>query len=115
MKRGDIYVADLQPRSGSEQKGKRPVLVISHDNFNKVAAWKSIIVLPISTSTNQAQRGPTAIFLPKNSGGIDKDSIVLCHQVTTLDRSKLSQYLGSLSADQLSEVEKGLKAAMDLI
>ncbi len=34
MKRGEIYWANLQPRSGSEQQGKRPVIVISHDGFN---------------------------------------------------------------------------------
>ena len=65
MKRGDLYWADLVPRSGSEQKGRRPVAVVSHDAFNQVEAWRSIIVVPMSTSRARAQRGPTAIPLPK--------------------------------------------------
>ena len=50
MKRGDVYWADLHPRSGSEQTGRRPVIVISHDGFNQIPAWKSIIVVPVSAS-----------------------------------------------------------------
>lgn len=113
MKRGELYWAELIPRSGSEQTGKRPVIVISHDSFNSVSTWRSVIVVPISTSTAQA-RGPTAIALPKGAGGLKKASLALCHQVTTLDRAKLTQKIGELSQDLLFLVEDGLKAAMDL-
>ncbi|MCU1266973.1 MAG: PemK-like protein [Acidobacteria bacterium] len=50
MKRGEVYWADLAPRSGSEQQGRRPVVVISHDAFNQTQNWRSIIVVPLSTS-----------------------------------------------------------------
>ena len=49
MKRGDIFWANIAPRSGSEQQGRRPVIVISHDAFNQVQNWRSIIVIPISS------------------------------------------------------------------
>ena len=45
MKRGEVYWADLAPRSGSEQRGRRPVVVISHDAFNQTPGWRSIIVV----------------------------------------------------------------------
>lgn len=45
MKRGDIYLANLAPRSGSEQQGRRPVVVISHDALNQIQTWNSIIVV----------------------------------------------------------------------
>ena len=114
MKRGDIYWADLNPRSGSEQRGRRPVLIVSHDGFNQVPGWHSIIVVPISTSATQAMRGPTAIHLPKGTGQLKKESIVLCHQVTTLDRSRLTERIGTLSLDLLDAIEEGLRAALDL-
>jgi mRNA interferase MazF len=114
MKRGDVYWADLAPRSGSEQQGRRPVIVISHDAFNQAQAWRSIIVVPLSTSAGQAARGPSAILLTRGSAGLTKDSVALCHQVTTLDRAKLSQRIGELTPTALREVEEGLKAAMDL-
>ena len=114
MKRGEIYWAELAPRSGSEQRGRRPVLVVSHDAFNRTPGWRSVIVVPISTSPTQAGRGPTAIALPAGSGGLTRPSVVLCHQVTTLDRRKLGQFVGALPPALLSQVGAGLAAALDL-
>ena len=106
--------ADLAPRSGSEQAGRRPVIVVSHDAFNGAPGWRSVIVIPLSTSTVQAGRGPTAVALPPGAGGLPKASVALCPQVTTLDRAKLTARLGILTADQMAEIEDGLRAALDL-
>jgi mRNA interferase MazF len=114
MKRGDVYWADLVPRSGSEQTGRRPVIVVSHDGFNQTPGWKSIVVVPISTSSSQGRRGPTVIALSGGTAGLSKTSFAVCHQVTTLDRAKLTKRVGSLPSEPLREVEEGLKAAMDL-
>lgn len=114
LKRGDIYWAELAPCSGSEQRGRRPVLIVSHDGFNQTPGWRSVIVIPISTSEAQSIRGPTAIYLPEGAGGLKRASVALCHQVTTLDRAKLSKPLGTLPGELLAEVEDGLKAALDL-
>jgi mRNA interferase MazF len=91
---GEIYWADLAPRSGSEQQGRRPVVVISHDAFNQTQGWRSIIVVPLSTSVAQVGRGLSAVLLPQGAAGLSKDSVALCHQVTTLDRAKLTQRIG---------------------
>ena len=114
MKRGEIYIAELIPRSGSEQTGRRPVIVVSHDGFNQTPGWRSIIVVPLSTSGNQARRGPTAILINHGDGGLAQDSVALCHQITTLDRGKLKQRLGTLPAEKISEIESGIKAAVDI-
>lgn len=114
MNRGEIYWADLVPRSGAEQTGRRPVIVLSHDGFNRTPGWKSIIVVPISTSASQGRRGPTVVELPAGSTGLPKASFAVCHQVTTLDRAKLARKLGTLSSDDLQRVGEALKASMDL-
>src|SRR5258708_1148479 len=114
MKRGDVYWAGLIPRSGSEQTGRRPVVVLSHDGFNQTLGWRSVIVVPISTSSSQAKRGPTVIELSGGTAGLPKTSFAVCHQVTTLDRAKLTKRIGSLPTNPLREIEEGLKAAMDL-
>jgi mRNA interferase MazF len=114
MKRGDVFWADLVPRSGSEQTGRRPVAVLSHDAFNETPAWRSIIVVPISTSSALGRRGPTVIELAAGNAGLRRTSFAVCHQVTTLDRSKLVQRIGTLPPGVLREVEEGLKAALDL-
>jgi mRNA interferase MazF len=114
MKRGDVFWAELAPRSGTEQRGRRPVIVVSNDGFNMTPGWRSVIVVPVSTSEAQARRGPTAVSLPSGAGGLTKTSIALCHQVTTLDRAKLAERVGVLPAALLATVDGGLKAALDL-
>lgn len=114
MKRGDLYLAALHPRSGAEIHGDRPVLVVSHDSFNGVATWKSVTVVPLTTSANQARRGPTAVPIPDGAGGLRGDGIAVCHQITTLDRAKLTRRLGALPADVLAAVEAGIRSALDL-
>ena len=114
MKRGDVFLADLHPRSGSKQRGRRPVIVVSRDSFNQAAGWQSVIVVPCSTSPHQRRRGPTAAFLPAGVGGLEADSVALCHQITTLDRSKLIVLLGTLSPAEMTAVEEGILATVDL-
>jgi mRNA interferase MazF len=112
--RGDIYWADLSPRSGSEQAGRRPVIVVSHDGFNQAPNWRSVIVVPMSTSKTQARRGLTAVEIPGQASGLSRTGIAVCHQVTTLDRSKLTRFVGKLSQEQLRLIDEGLRAALDL-
>jgi mRNA interferase MazF len=114
MKRGEVYWADLVPRSGSEQTGRRPVIVVSHDGFNQAPAWRSTIVVPIATSASQGKRGLTVVEIPGGAAGLPKTSFAVCHQVTTLDRAKLTKRVGALSPEILRVVEEALKAALDL-
>jgi mRNA interferase MazF len=93
--------------------GRRPVVIVSHDGFNEVPAWRSVIVVPLTTS-DTARRGPTAIALAGGTAGLDKDSVALCHQVTTLDRAKLTGRIGTLPEAALARVEDGLRVALDL-
>lgn len=115
MTRGEVWWADLEPRSGSEQRGRRPVVVVSHDAFNDAPGWRSVIVVPLSTSAAQARRGPTAVGFASGAGGLVQASVALCHQVTTLDRAKLTERAGALSSLELAALEDGLRAALDLV
>lgn len=78
-------------------------------------ATKNLHVPCVTSSASQAQRGPTAVLLPRGAGGLRSDSVAACHQVTTLDRSKLGQRLGALPPELLRAVEEGLMAALGLI
>jgi mRNA-degrading endonuclease toxin of MazEF toxin-antitoxin module len=68
----------------------------------------------MSTSASQGKRGPTVVELPAGSAGLPKASFAVCHQVTTLDRAKLTRRVGALPLGILREVEAALKAAMDM-
>ncbi len=87
-------------------------MVVSHDGFNEAAGWRSIIVVPLSTSARQAARGPTVVEFP--AGYLPKASHAICHQITTVDRSKLSKRIGSLTARARAALDEGIKAALDL-
>ncbi len=114
MKRGEVYWAELQPRSGSEQQGRRPVIIVSSDGFNEVPNWRSIIVIPVTTSSRQAGRGPSAVPISGHASGLSQHSLALCHQITTLDRSKLQTRVGTISSEEMERVERGIFAACDL-
>lgn len=105
----------LDPRTGSEQRGRRPALILSSDSFNLAPNWQSFNVIPISSSGAQARRGRTSILLPNGTAGLDRDSYVLCHQLTTLDRQKFEERLGVLPAEELRAVEIGVVIALDML
>ena len=114
MTRGEVYWADLAPRSGSEQRGRRPVIVVSRDAFNQARGWQSLLVVPLSTASAQAARGPTTVPLAPGSAGLRRPCYAVCHQVTTLDRAKLGPRVGALSRESLARIDSGLRVALDL-
>ena len=114
MKRGELWWVDPWPRSGSEQRGRRPAIVVSHDSLNGVEGWRSILVVPITTSKRQAKRHVTTVLLPPAEGGLQRSSVALCHQVTTLDRGKFIARIGALSPATMGSVDRSLVIALDL-
>jgi mRNA-degrading endonuclease toxin of MazEF toxin-antitoxin module len=87
---------------------------VSHDAFNLSPRWRSLIVVPLSRSGSQARRGSTAVALAAGSGGLTQPGVALCHQLTTLDRTKLGKRIGLLSPELLAAIDAGLRAALDL-
>ena len=87
---------------------------VSNDGFNRTPHWRSLIIVPVSTSQGQARRGPTVVHLPAGAGGLPSASVAICHQVTTLDRGKMREQLGTLPSGFVSAVDRALKAALDL-
>lgn len=103
--RGEIYYVQLAPRSGSEQQGTRPCIVVSTDAFNKVKTWQSITVVPLTSAKQWLKESPTVILLEEGEANLPKVSAALAHQITTIDRSKLQNKIGTVSADVLEQLE----------
>ena len=114
MQRGDIFIATIAPRSGSEQSGTRPVLIISHDGFNHTSNWNSIIIIPLTTALQPLKRAPTIVHLSQNYG-VQKDSMILCHQITTIDKSKLGNKIGTITQEKMIDVEKAIQYALGIM
>lgn len=79
MKRGDIYLVSLDPTAGHEQKGSRPVVIVSPDEFNQVS--KLPVVLPITKGGDFARRLGFAVPLT----GLKTTGVIRCDQPRVLD------------------------------
>jgi mRNA interferase MazF len=95
-----VFLAILDPAMGSEQAGKRPVLVISRERINQLLPVVNIIPLTSRKSDSRVIY-PNEVLLPAGAAGLKVDSIALCYQIRTLDKSRLERSLGELSQKDL--------------
>lgn len=101
MKRGDIYFVTLDPTSGHEQCGSRPVLVISPEIFNQVTQVP--IVLPITTKSQFARMKGFAVTL--DECGTKTKGIIRCDQPRALDlSSRNGKYFETVPNDIIEDV-----------
>lgn len=98
-----IFLASLDPTTGSEQAGRRPVMVVSRERLNQLLPV--VNVLPL-TSRKSAARAiyPNEVLLPAGTAGLPRDSIVLCYQIRTLDKQRLEQQLGVVADETIRRV-----------
>jgi mRNA-degrading endonuclease toxin of MazEF toxin-antitoxin module len=81
MKRGEIWLVSLDPTSGHEQKGRRPVLIVSPEAFNRIT--KLPVIVPITSGGNFARTAGFAI--PLAGAGTKTTGVIRCDQPRTLD------------------------------
>jgi mRNA interferase MazF len=95
VKKWTIYRANLDPTLGSEQGKTRPVLILSEDEINDLLNVVNII--PITTRKSGRKIYPNEVLVLANSFGLENDSIILCHQIRTIDKVRLSKVYGVIS------------------
>jgi len=95
FKKWSIWRADLDPVIGSEQGKSRPVLIISEDDINELLDIVNII--PITSRKAGRIVYPNETLLPEGKFGLEKESLVLCHQIRTIDKRRLSKKYGQIS------------------
>lgn len=111
VRRGEIYQANLNPVIGSEQGGRRPVLVVQNDLGNRFSA--TVIVAAITSQLNKASL-PTHMPISKEESGLTKDSVVLLEQLRTLDKQRLELRLGVLQKGKMLMVDRALRISLNL-
>lgn len=109
--KGDIFYADLTPVVGCEQGGIRPVLIVQNNIGNRYSP--TVIVAAITSRTGK-QHLPTHIGLGEPQNGLRQNSLVLLEQVRTIDRSRLRDYIGTLTDRQLRQVDEALAVSFGL-
>ncbi len=93
-----VFLASLDPTQGSEQAGVRPVLVVSREQSNQVLRVVNIIPL---TSYKGRRMYPNEVLLRAETAGLKVDSVALCYQLRTLDKTRLGREFGELTDAKL--------------
>ena len=101
MYKWHIFLATLDPVVGSEQGKTRPVLIISDEEINQILPV--VNVLPITSRKNNIRIFPNEVLIPANTGGLGKESIVLCYQIRTLDKKRLIKEMGIIEDFNLQD------------
>ena len=106
-KRGQIYRVNLEPAKGSEQQGTaRPCVILSITPFNK--QFRTVGVVPLSSAAKVYE--PVSVAVP--SAG--DNSVALCYQLRTIDKSRLGRLIGSISPKDLASIENGVRQVYGL-
>ena len=111
IRRGEVWLADLNPTRGREQTGQRPVLIVSADLFNRSPAGL-VIAVPLTTRRCGI---PTHVEIWPPNGGLRDVSFAMCEQLRALAADRLaSRPFGRVSAAVLEAVEDRLRLLLVL-
>ena len=108
--RGEIWLANLNPTRGREQRGRRPVLVVSVNLFNSGPA-ELVVILPLTSTQRDI---PLHVKISKGEGGTSNDSVVMCEAIRSVSKERLISKWGSLSRAAMDEIEDRLRILLDL-
>lgn len=103
LKRGEVWLANLNPIQGSEQAGIRPVIIFQNDIVSQFST--TIITIPLTTNQRRAAL-PICLLIPQRDTGLAQDSVALCFQMRVLDKTRLIRKLGQLDCETLVQLEK---------
>ena len=109
-RRGDIYLANLNPFKGSEQGGTRPVLVLQNNDGNFFCP--TLIVAPITTKLKKLNL-PTHCYF-ETVRGLPEPSMVSLEQIKTIDICRIEKYLGKMTREQMIRVEDAIRESLGM-
>lgn len=110
FRRGDIYLAELEPHIGFVQRGTRPVIVLQNNCGNFFAP--TLIVAPLSSKIYKKRDLPTHYYL--DSDVISSPSLVLLEQITTIDKRQVKKYMGKVDRFQMEEISECIEKSLGL-
>ena len=108
--RGEVYYADLDPVTGHEQGGIRPVLVVQNDTGNYYSP--TIIVIAVTKRTFKKPKQPTHVVLDDAQGLAP--SLFMSEVIRTIDKRRVQSYVGRLTKEQMRRVNAALLVSVGL-
>ena len=110
-RRGDVYLANLDPYIGSEQGGTRPVVVLQNDVGNRYAP--TLIVATVTSRTEKKKHQPTHVLIDRNTA-FEKPSVVQLEQIFTIDKSRVQRFLGQITRNEMRRIEEALMNSLEI-
>lgn len=110
-KTGDIFLANLDPVKGSEQGSERPVIVFQNPDLGKFTS--TYLCIPLTTNLSRIGI-PGTCLIKKGTGGLPQDSVALCFQLRSIDRSRLSKKYGTLNYTALTSLTDAILSAIGI-
>ena len=113
--RGDLIWACLDPVKKGEQGRTRPCIIVSYDAMNH-SKHPCVIICPITGRENVHRIYPTYVPIPRDTGGLNKDSIIMAEQIRTIakERIKQSKVRSSLPLNIMEELQTVLRKVLML-
>jgi mRNA interferase MazF len=111
IKKMDIWLADLNPRFGTEAGKTRPVLVVQTDLLNKI--HPSTIVCPI-TSNVKPDSQILRVHIRRGESGMKTNCDVMIDQLRAIDNKRLVKRVGAISPTLASKVRENIRIVLDL-
>lgn len=109
MRRGDIYLVDLEPIKGTEADKIRPAILVSNDAANRTAQRNGrgvVTVVPVTSNT--ARVYPFQVLIRKGEGGLAVVSKAQAEQVRSVDVDRLHRIVGTLTAETMQRLDQAL-------
>jgi mRNA interferase MazF len=113
IKRFEIWIADLNPKIGTEPGKTRPVLVVQTNLLNKIP-HPSTIICPITTNT-QKESEILRVHIKKGTSNLNENCDVMIDQVRAIDNKRLIKKIGELPDNLSKQVIENLSIILDLI
>jgi mRNA interferase MazF len=112
LKRGDLWLANLNPTKGTQPGKVRPVVILQNDSLNEI--HDSTIVAPLTSQLSAGVEILRVYVKKSKTTGLEKDSDVLIDQPIAIDNKRFLERLGKLSASDLKIISGNMKVVMDL-
>lgn len=115
IRRGQVWVVDLEPVLGSEANKTRPAVVVSNDAANGAATRLgrgTVTVVPVTSSTSRVLA--FQVPLPAGVGGLDRESKAQAEQVRTVDVRRLVTRVGELDGPLVQQLDAALRLHLGL-
>ena len=115
MRRGDIYVIDLEPSRPGEAGSRRPCVLVSSDQTNTITANRrrgAVTVVPLTTNVSRIYA--FNVLAPAGSTGLRKDSKVQTEQIRTVSYERIGKRLGRLDPLTLGAVDEALRIHLEI-